>query len=390
VLERRVLGHGGDLDEVLPSWRALAATSAASAFESPDWLSAWARHYGTQLTLRLVTWWRGGDLVGVAPLSWDRRRHRGIAVREIAFWGDTGTPLRGGVDVVARAPDRDAVVADFGHWLAFEAPPWDLFHYLRVPAGSVIPARLRSAFGWRHIRLTGIVSSDEWVIRLPEPPTPWVGYLGPKARHEIRRELRVFARRHGGRVETVVDPSAAEGVVAALQDLMGNRWGDGEAYFRRDPRFAAFAIDAVRATLSSRTGVAILARDRDRVVGCLFLLDLNREVAAVLIGLSCRSEYRPLSIGKCLLYRGMEEAVARGARHFSFLDVDGYKKTFWHATARSLESGLVGRGWRGGPAVAYVTLRRVVPRALRRRLLGSWVTARRSPIAAGSSRVQAE
>ncbi|HEX9635412.1 MAG TPA: hypothetical protein VGB34_08030, partial [Candidatus Limnocylindria bacterium] len=131
MLERRVIEPGG-VAQLASAWRALAERSARSPFESPAWLLPWLRHYGSAWRPRLVTWWRSGELVAVAPVAWRRRRGRGIPYRELTFWGRTDTPLRGWVDVLADADVAVEVAADFTAWLEAADQDWDLFNYLHL------------------------------------------------------------------------------------------------------------------------------------------------------------------------------------------------------------------------------------------------------------------
>jgi len=141
---RRVID--GDAVRTLGSaWQDLAERAARSPFESPAWLLPWADHYGSHWQLRMVSWWRGNDLVGVAPIAWRRRVRRGLPVRELTFWGRTETPLRGWVDIVTDEGVAKEVASDFAAWLARPGQDWDLFHYLHLAPDSPTLAALAAA-----------------------------------------------------------------------------------------------------------------------------------------------------------------------------------------------------------------------------------------------------
>ena len=364
---RHVLVELDQIEALAPAWRSLARTSARTPFESPDWLLPWWRHYGTGAEPVVVTWWADDDLVGVAPLRRSHARASGLPVCELSFWGAPvrpAIPLRGWVDVLALEPHRSAVMADFARWLARDARPWDLLHYLRLPAGSTMTAVFAGARAWAHVSLTGVVDSVEYVLPLPSDTTGWHGALGSKAQHNVRTAIRGFERRHGGTFDLTADPRTASELVGALHGLMTARWGPTEAYFRRDPAFGSFAADAVRAMFEAGAGYAVVARDHGGIRACLITLVLNGTAVAILIGVTNTPEYRSLSLGKSLFYLAIDEAVARGAHEFNFLAAGEYKEAFWKAEPRTLASGLFGRGPVGRAVAASDTLRRRGWRAL--------------------------
>ncbi|MFV2063806.1 MAG: GNAT family N-acetyltransferase [Chloroflexota bacterium] len=367
MIERRIIETDG-IDALVPAWRELARGAARSPFETPAWLLPWLRHYGAGWRPSIVTWWRRNDLVGVAPLVWRRRRMRGISVRELEFWGRTATPLRGWVDIVADDAVSAVVAADFATWLARSSADWDLFHYLHLATDSpTLPALTSGRRWWWRVDLSRVLYSFEYDITLPADASGWRGHLGPKARHEVHRQGRLFERRMSGRVEVVTDPGTAEELVTALRSLNAERWGDRDAYFRRDPKFGQFLVDAMRSVLEAELGWVLVARDPQGIAACLMMLALPHTAVATLIGVTQKPEYRPLSLGKCLLHDAIDGAVARGCRRFNFLTEGDYKKTFWRAEARPIESGFVARGAIGLAIAAAVSARRVAPE----RILGS-------------------
>ena len=353
------------------AWEGLAGRAARSPFELPAWLLPWLRHYGTDRRAFLLTWWRAGELVAVAPLAWRRRRLRGIPVRELEFWGRTGTPLRGWVDLLVDEADREEVSADLGRWLARSSVGWDLFHVLHMAPDSPTLAALSSGrLRWR-VGLTRVLHSQEYVLALPADGADWRGPLGAKARHEVRRQARLFERR-GGRLEVVSDPDHATLLVAALHDLMTRRWQGLEAYFRRDPVFADFFATAVRSLLGSGAGRVFVARDGHGIQACLVTMVGPPNAVAAMMGVTSAPEYEPLSLGKCLFEAAIRDAATRGCRTFSFLTEDGYKESFWRATRRPVECGFVARGPIGLLLAAGVIARRVLPASLRDLLRGHW------------------
>ena len=370
-IERRLVVDPLDIDRLIPAWRALAHHAARTPFESPDWLVSWWRHYRGRSEARFLTWWRDSSLVGVAPLLTSLTHRGGVSLRELAFWGalpTPRTPLRGWIDVLVADGDRHAIVNDFVGWLAEPTNDWHLFHYLRLPAGSSTSSALRARRrSWSAASLTGAVDSTEFVLHLPGRRHGWAGPLGPKARHNIRTEIRAFENRTGGSFERITDPDAAEDLVTALRLLTAERWGEAEAQFRRDPAFEAFLIEAVRAGLTTGNGYAFVARDAAGIAACLLILQCGRIAVPVLLGVSRVAAYSRMSLGKCLFSLAIDEAVSRDCTVFDFLTGGGYKETFWHATGRILESGLLGRGIRGRGATAFVHARRRVLDARRRR-----------------------
>lgn len=369
MLERRV--DTRDFDRFAPAWGDLTRRAARMPFESPAWLLPWLRAYGSAGRPLLLTWWLGSDLVAVAPLVSTRVSRLGIGVRELRFWGATQTPLRGWVDIVADGAVADEVATDFVDWLAARQRGWDLFHYLHLsPRSPTLAALARTDQAWRNVSLSAVLHSLEYDLPLAAD-TEGTGHpLGPKARHEIRREIALYGRRLAGRVDEVTDPEGIVGLVAPIGSLLAERWGDREAYFGRDPRFGGFIVDALRDSAAAGQAWAHVARDPRRIAACLVMLGLGSSAAAILIGQTTDPDYRPLSLGKCLFSRAIERARARGCRTFSFLTENGYKTSFWHAEGRPTESGFVARGGRGAAIATYVTVRRVVPQAVRAAVIG--------------------
>jgi hypothetical protein len=286
-----------------------------------------------------------------------------MPVRELTFWGRTETPLRGWVDIVADGAVRDEVSTDFVGWLAHPDRDWDLFHYLHLaPDSPTLAALAIGDHPWWRVDLSGVLHSLEYDLSFPEDAWRSPGPLGPKARHEIRREIRLYERRMAGRVEEIVDPDAADELLAALRSLLADRWGEREAYFQRDPTFGAFAVDALRSAFAAGSGWAVVARDPQGMAACLIMLTLGRAAVAILIGVTRDPAYGSLSLGKCLFYRAIEGALGRGCRTFSFLTEDGYKASFWHAQGQPTESGFLARGGIGLAIGGYVTGRRIAPR----------------------------
>ena len=370
--ELRVVTANDEIEALIPDWRRLAANVAVSPFSSPDWLVPWWLAYHGRNEARVLTFWRQRSLVGVAPLFRRTATGRRARPREIGFWGRTATPISGGTDILVGVTDEEPVVASFVRWLVDDAEPWDVFHYLRSPTGSRVPAALVAAAGgagWRSLDLTDELQSLAMTIDLPAAGSEWPGYLGPKARRNIRRELRIYGERFDGRIDIDRSPGSIGSVIDDLRRLLAERWGPAERYFAADPAFGGFVEAALNRLLAEGSSYVVTASDGAGVQGRLVIIHLNGHAVALLLGLTTEPRYRTLSLGKALFERAIDEAVAVGCRSFDFLWAGAYKEDFWHATGRLHRSGIVVRGGAGSLVAARVTARRA-GKAARRSLAG--------------------
>jgi CelD/BcsL family acetyltransferase involved in cellulose biosynthesis len=357
-----VVADAAAVEALVVEWRDLAATSARSPFESPDWLVPWWHHYAGQSRPRVLTWRSDGRLVGVAPLVASRTRQLATALTELHFWAGFGPALRGQVDVLAPDEHRPAVLRGLVDWLRDGPQRWDILNALRLPAGSETPPALLAAgteAGWRTVRLTGVVRSVTYVIDLPADLDGWARHLGPKARHNMRTEERRFGRA-GGSFEQRTDSAVAAEAVGAIRRLMTARWGDKELDFGPDPAFEPFLDEAFEALLGAGAMWVDVARDQSGIRACLVTFALNRRAVALVMGVSYDEDVRKMSLGKQLFDRSASEAIRRGCTTYDFLWAGGYKESFWHAEPRTLESLVQGRGLRGAWVAEAARLRRVV------------------------------
>lgn len=346
------------IEQLLPEWRQLAATSARSALEAPEWLLPLARRYLVpRYGARVLTWREGGELVGIAPLSLISDRPPVRPIRQLAWWGSVGPRMRGLVDVQARDETRDSVLDSFCSWLKSNRE-WDVLNIVRPQFGSPTPRRLKEASRdahWTYAPYSNLRSTT-YQIDLPDSEEGWQRYLGSKARKVMRWEMRKFAERRGA-IDAAVPADEIPGALDAVERLLRERWGDGEVYFARDPSFRGLLHEAIPALAQRGDAWLTVARDENGMQGVLVSVAQHGYAMALMVAMTTDAVYRPFSLGKHLFDVGLAEAVRRGCHNYDFLWVGGYKESFWHATPRVLESAIVGRGVVGRP-VAKLLARR--------------------------------
>jgi CelD/BcsL family acetyltransferase involved in cellulose biosynthesis len=346
VVDRpEVLTDLASVEHLLPEWRALSAGSARAALDAPDWLLPLARRYLSHYGVRCLTWRRDGQLVGVAPLSLIADRPPIRPLRQLALWGTIGPRMRGLVDVLARDNERDAVLDSLAEWLNHEHD-WDLVRVVRPQRGSPTPARLRNAAernGWTYAPYSN-VRSTTYQLDLPDSAEGWEKHLGSKARKVMRWEMRKFAELRNGQIEPAIPLADAVEALDAVEQLLRDRWGDAEVYFTHDPAFRGLVHESVPALMENGGAWITVARDVSGIKGVLVSLQQNGYAMALTIAMTTDPAYRSFSLGKHLFDAGLAEAVRRGCANYDFLWVGGYKESFWHATARHLDSAMIGRG----------------------------------------------
>ena len=294
----------------------------------------------------MVCVWRQGDeLIGVAPMSLIADKPPIRPLRQLALWGTIGPRMRGLVDVLARDDQRDFVLGKYAEWLAGRSD-WDILRIVRPQFKSATPGSIRQQAkksGWAYADFSN-VRSTTFQVDLPADEEGWQKHLGSKSRKVMRWELRKFAERGNGRIESASSPEQVHEALDAVEKLLRERWGAGEVYFANDPEFRGFIHEAVPLMVENGGAWITVARNDDGIQGVLVSLAQNGWAMALTIAMTTDEAYRPFSLGKHLFDEGLAEAVRRGCHNYDFLWVGGYKESFWHAVPRHLESAMVGRG----------------------------------------------
>ena len=357
-----VLTDLASVERLLPEWRALAASSARSPLEAPDWLLPLARRYLTRYGVRFLAWRDGGELVGVAPLSLIGDRPPLRPIRQLAWWGSIGPRMRGLVDIVTRADARSAVLDSFSAWLDANRE-WDVLRVLRPQFELALPARLRveaGQRGWAYADYANLRSTT-YQVDLPATLDEWQGVLTSKTRRTMRWQARRYASDQGGEITPVVAGDQLPAALDAVERLLAQRWGASEVYFGPDPSFRGLLHEVVGAMAERGSAWVTTAHNDAGIQAVLVTLAQNGYATSLLVAATADPIFRPFSLGSHIFDEGIREAIQRGCHNYDFLWVGGYKESFWHAQPRLLESAMVGRGIIGRPLARLMARRQNGP-----------------------------
>ena len=120
----------GELEGLREPWDALLRQSPAShLFLSHDWVCTWWKHFGGDRRLFTLVFRRDDRILGIAPLLLERRRRRGIPVRQIGLLLN-GCAQQSGL--IFPAQKRDVFRAFVRH-LQDCADQWDLVDLNGIP-----------------------------------------------------------------------------------------------------------------------------------------------------------------------------------------------------------------------------------------------------------------
>jgi CelD/BcsL family acetyltransferase involved in cellulose biosynthesis len=355
------------------TWDALVElTPAATPFSGWAFQRAWWDAYGASAhdETAVVTDTRTGEIVAIAPLM---HRHE-VEPADAA----TGTKMRHGSDApltpvpptakavffgasyhadyatILAAPDDLPAVAEVlvAHLARRPAPddphptPWDVVDLRRLRCGDPAADELAAAFGRREMR-------DGWTLNVeredvcPVVTFPrgasfddYLGTLGKKSRHEIRRKVR-RAEAVGDIVLTDSEDPLRD--LDAFIELHQRRWG-ADGLFPPTPGGDAARVFFRR--LFEEHGP-------DASLRLAFLTVGGRRIAA---GIHFRTadgylyynagvdpEARDLSPGVVMVAAYVQRALAEGCRRLDFLRGDESYKYEWGAVDEPIQRILVRR-----------------------------------------------
>jgi CelD/BcsL family acetyltransferase involved in cellulose biosynthesis len=321
-VETEEITSGDGLDAIRHEWSALWDRSAATPFQSPEWLLAWWRHFGGG-GMKTLAVRRDGRLVGLAPLFIHRHPD---GTRQVT---PVGSGVSDHVDLLAQRGMEDEVAEAALAWLAERADEWDTVDFRDLPPDSALPAASLP---------DGIAGETEEDVPCPVLALPpRVEELGDAIPSAFLKKLRYHRRRleREFAVELIRadDRNLAE-LLDALVDLHSARWrGRGEPGVLDEPAMRAFHHEVT---------AAFHARGLLR----LYALRLDGRIAAVHYGFAARGRafyylggfdpaHGRLNVGTVMVGHAIEEAVREDLREMDFLRGREPYKYAWGATDRS-------------------------------------------------------
>lgn len=167
-----------DWENLLSSGRDL------TIFSTMEWLQSWWRAFGKDAELRCLSFSKGDDLVGVAPLLRSRLSVFGGRLKRLAFVG-AGSGDSDNLDFLTRPGYERGCVTTFIDWLGRD-PDWDICCLETLPEDSrILPSLIQklSELSWPHY-ITPIPHS---YVSLPNTWEEYLKRLDPKFRPLLTR-----------------------------------------------------------------------------------------------------------------------------------------------------------------------------------------------------------
>jgi CelD/BcsL family acetyltransferase involved in cellulose biosynthesis len=300
-------------------WEALSRRLPnATPFQSPVWLLAWWRRFGTGMP-RVLAAWEGEALAGVLPLY---ELHE-PGIRKLL---PIGIGVSDYVDALIdpASPDTaDALMRAVG-----DIPGWQECHLPDLPPGAAllgatVPLRVQE-----ERRQT--VSCP--MLALPASVDELARIVPKKTLRDCRQAASRAAAVGGAVVETA-DAGSVQPCLDDLFQLHAARWQTrGEGGVLADPAVQAFHREAAAALCE--TGMLRLYRLRigDDAAGVYYGFCCNGRAYAYIGGFD--PSLSRLSPGALLLRHAIAEAIAEGAREFHFLRGGEAYKYSWGAVDR--------------------------------------------------------
>lgn len=282
----------------------LSRTPEPHVFHRPLWQELWLKHFGDGREPLFLAARDGERLVGVAPLMWDGSRLTLVGDHEICDY----------MDFVVEPGREGEFFAAMLRSLGEE--PWEEIELRGLAAYSPALAALPEAvgaLGWRFDKELEAVAPH---VELAPSWEEYLGGLGKKDRHELRRKMRRL--RQGGAHAELRDLRSPEDVAAGMDVFLRLHTASrsDKAEFM-SPQMEAFFRDMAGALA-------------DEGLVRLFMMDVDgRTVASVLCFDCCRqlhlynSGFDPglssLSVGLLSKVLCLEAAIEEGKACLDFL-----------------------------------------------------------------------
>lgn len=298
-----------DLERFTARWDELAVASSRP-FCSPGWMLAWWRHLAPARSgLQVVMVLLGDELLGVAPLFFQRRFGGLVHLR---FLG-SGTSYR--LEPLARPGWEPTVARMVVEALSTSRHRPHVVSFEGVPADSPWPRHLAEAW----------VGAGPWSYRVRSLPAPtltlhgrtyedWLASRSGDWRRSIRRRRRQLEEQ-GGRLRLAASEEELLRDLSSFAALHYERWKERGGSRALDPRVELMLADAARQLGDRRFRIWCVDVD-GATVSSQILVEAGGEVGYWLGGFDERwSRYAPATL---TILASLEDAFARGDRRVDF------------------------------------------------------------------------
>lgn len=361
----RALTRLDEVGAIADAWhRLLLASPTATAFASPAWVLTWYRHFQPRGGIHVVTVWRGGELVGVAPFARTRAggAHAGFTLLVSAGTehGDYGDPVLGPDPLpVAR------LVADhLAHLVRHENTAVNLRRLCDdSPLLAVLEARDDVACAPMGLE------AGNAVVRFADMDDPRAALDRIARKRDLPRLRRRLTEAHG-EVEFVAEAPDTRLALDHMRDFLSRRWapGEGPRLFTAPGR-EAFTRDATAALVEAGLARVAMLTAGGRPVA----VSIDHVVGGRLLGdaTSYDPDLRRFSVGLLHLHEVLAAALADGLDEVDLRAGDFPYKDQWATSARRTRSvalvraGVLGRAQHAARRMAMSARARRIARAER-------------------------
>src|SRR5215831_154578 len=331
------------------AWSVLLARSSADAlFLSWDWLTLWWHCFsgGLAAAPEILAFYRGGDLVGAAPLYRRLVMRRGVlpatSVQLIGVsWRERGQPISEYLDIVATTPETDEVRRACARVLLGERTWTEWVIGFTAASRQWCDVFAETERG-QHRYVRDVDRSVSYQADLSRGFGGYLRSLGQSTRRSVWNLRRRLALR--GKVSfELLAPEEIEGGFSDLNRLYQLRW--------QQPAFSGMALEFHTRLARRLASRGELALSRLRVGGEVVsvLYDLRKGMRQYNISLGFDPSFGgKVSLGLLHLGYSMEAAAEREVNTYDFLAGSGQHRDYkihLSQTRRNLSSVQVLRGY---------------------------------------------
>ncbi len=318
-------------DAIRADWdRLYQASPTASTPLDFFWLRTWWQVYGPVYGrggLRIITLWRGSQLVGALPLYLDIGRGRFSSVRCLRFVST------GEAEHEETCPDylnllhlpEDEMTCAQAAWAAINAMQWDTLELLDLPGDTPL-CRWRGAFP-RDARLRAVSRGGCPIAWIGDGFEPYLAQLSSKTRMHARQYIREADR--SGVVLQIAGATDADRYFDDLVRVHQERWVQaGQPGCFSASRFTEFHRSLVREWTAS--GRVVLARlsHQGKIFAVLYGFVTSRKFDLYQLGVTPVERTIIRSSGTAANLLLIAHLAGRGVVQYDFLrGVSAYKKS---------------------------------------------------------------